>query len=245
MPSFKRRRTDRKSNALTFRKKRRSTPKSQFSKMRMRLPLGGFPQRLTVRLKYVQIKTYDAAAGSFSMNSFRANSLHDPDATGVGHQPSNYDRLSEIYDRYTVIASQCKNYLVHTTNTNVTPGQVVCLLTEAGTDVSTAHASGGIENVLEQPRVARSIRNNGIVNAAGVNLRGVGQTFTAAKFFGVKNVVGENPYSTGVGTNPAEGAFFEVAYLSGDDTNDPGSVTIRTEIEYIAVMTEPKISDAS
>lgn len=45
----------------------------------------------------------------FVTHTFRANSLYDPDFTGVlGHQPYRFDQLAAIYGRYEVLSSKCR-----------------------------------------------------------------------------------------------------------------------------------------
>lgn len=212
-------------------------------KARPYLPVGGFSNKMLVKLRYVQLVTLDAGAGTYAVNEFRANSLFDPDKSGVGHQPSNFDKLATIYDRYTVLGSKCTIYWVPTSSTIITPPPLLALhVSEDGSDIATAHAAGGISNVLEQPRLSRSTQYVGIYNGTGTVLT---RYFSAKKFFGVKDIVGESPYSSDITGNPTEGAFFEVAAISPDDSVNPGSISVRVEIEYIAMMTEPKITDAS
>jgi len=61
----------------------------------------GFPDRLEMSLKYSQriLLTGSASPGS---QVFRLNSLHDPDQTGTGHQPLDYDQVTLIYNQYCV-----------------------------------------------------------------------------------------------------------------------------------------------
>ncbi len=63
-----------------------------------------FPPRKNFKLVYSQTYTYPVgSSGTFgSENIFRLNSLHDPDETGVGHQPYGYDQLKLLYRRYKV-----------------------------------------------------------------------------------------------------------------------------------------------
>lgn len=236
---------ERKERYPTIRRPRRKVGRNRrLGKTRIRLPLGGFPQKLMVRLKYVEHFTLNPGAGLAAIQLYRANSLFDPNLTGVGHQPSNYDKLATIYDRYSVVGAKLKCYPVGTAVTNVTPGTLIIHVSEDGNTLSTAHASGGISNMLEQPRVARTIRHMGMVNNYVKELPLV-KYFSAKKFFGKKADLYADPYSADIGANPGEMAFFEVGYVSSDDAIDPGAMTFRVEIEYIALMSEPKITDAS
>lgn len=46
----------------------------------------------------------ESAAGLGIVNTFRANSLFDPDFTGVGAQPLGFDQWSALYSTYRVIS---------------------------------------------------------------------------------------------------------------------------------------------
>lgn len=224
---------------------RKTRPRRRYRKKRSLtvLPIGGFHQSQLVKLRYVETVRFNPPVGGISHNVFRANSLHDPNVTGVGHQPSNFDRWANTYDRYTVLGAKCTAYPVYTNGTNsAKPGTMALCLSEAGNKLTIAHGSGGIDNILEQPRLRASMNYVAGLNAPPTKLS---KKFSAKKFFGTKNLIGQSPYSADVTTSPAEGAFFEVALISPDDTNDPSEVTIRIVIDYIAMFTEPKLTDAS
>lgn len=227
------------------RTRKRRKRKAAYSVRRKRnLPVGGFPDKWMARLRYVETITLDAGAGTYAVNAFRSNGLYDPNQTGTGHQPSNFDRLSAIYDRYTVLGSKCTVYPVQIAGSNTAvPAVLILHVSEDGTSVATAHASGGIDNILEQPRLRNSISYVTAINGAKeVVLR---KTFSTKKFFGLRDVGAMRPYSADVTGLPDEGAFFEVAAVSPDDTVNPSSITVRVVIDYIALFTEPKIADAS
>lgn len=236
-------RAERSRRANYRRNKQASFNTVRRAKTRIPLPLGGFPNSLMVRLKYVQTFSLNPAAGAIAVQNFRANSLYDPDSTGVGHQPSNYDRLTAIYDRYTVVGAKIKVYPVFLTTGSINCGTLVVHCSENGTDLTVAHAAGGIANCLEQPKIARSAKHIGVINSGMPHVWT--KTFSAKKFFGVKNFIGKEPYSADNAANPVEQAFFEVAIMSQDDSVDPDTIKLRAEIEYIAVMTEPNLTDNS
>lgn len=206
------------------------------------LPIGGFGTSSLVRLRYAEVLTYNPTAGNIAINAFRANSVFDPNYTGAGHQPSNYDRWAANFDRYTVVGSRCLVQPFETLASGVNPGMILLHLSEDGTDLSTAHATGGIENILEQPRLTFGARSFG-QNNGGRN-PSLTKYFSAKKFFkGFK--AGADPYSSDISTNPTEGAFFEVAVVSPDDSSDPGSIKVRIIIDYIVLFSEPKLADSS
>lgn len=68
--------------------------------------------------------------------------------------------------------------------------------------------------------------------------------FSAKKFFGTKNIVGKDLYRGSTSASPTEEAYFQiwVASIAG---GDPTTMNFLLEIEYIAVLTEPKFVDQS
>ncbi len=55
-------------------------------------------------MKYSDTFDTTLTAGTIQDYIFRANSLFDPDRTGTGHQPMQYDQYFPIYNRYHVYA---------------------------------------------------------------------------------------------------------------------------------------------
>lgn len=69
--------------------------------------LGGFPKSVFTTLKYVENVTLNVAAGGLnSINVFSANSMNDPNTTGVGHQPRGLDQWHQHYDHHYVKRSR-------------------------------------------------------------------------------------------------------------------------------------------
>ncbi len=63
-----------------------------------------FPMRWDTKLVY-GVNVTLTTAGSVALGTyyrFRLNSLYDPDVTGTGHQPYQYDQLTAIYQNYIV-----------------------------------------------------------------------------------------------------------------------------------------------
>jgi len=64
---------------------------------------GGFAPRMLVKLKYAQYTPLSPSASVVSQ-IYRANSVFDPDFTGTGGQPYNFDDFAIEYKRYRVRA---------------------------------------------------------------------------------------------------------------------------------------------
>lgn len=86
---------------------------------RFRAPLGSFPARKTVALRYVQTVSLDPSAATNAIQVFRANSIFDPDYTGTGHQPMFRDNYATIYNEYKVNHSTITMVALNTHKVNV------------------------------------------------------------------------------------------------------------------------------
>jgi len=240
MPRAKRKRTYGK-RKRTF-KKKRTYKNKKFGQRN--LILGGFPKSKIVKLRYVTEVVLDAATGVNAVHAFRANSLFDPDYTGIGHQPSNFDRWANIYDHYTVLGSKITvRYTPHAT-ASTTPGYLGIALTDSGTVTSTVNAL----NLLERKLVNSRYRAIGI-NENQHGFKPLTHTFSAQKFFGKSkgSLINDGQYRGKMGnggTNPGELAFFEI-FAASMHGNNPGQLPLLITIDFIAVLNEPKPDDAS
>lgn len=72
--------------------------------------LNPFPDNKLVKHRYCDVVVMGAAGGPGlpSVFQFRANSMFDPDFSGVGHQPMFRDEMVAQYKNYTVIKSMIK-----------------------------------------------------------------------------------------------------------------------------------------
>nr|WPR18644.1 MAG: capsid protein [Owegonang virus 10] len=68
----------------------------------------GFPKSLTTKLRYCQALQLTSTSGAVNYNTFRANSIFDPDQTGTGHQPLYHDQFYPVYNNYRVLGSMIK-----------------------------------------------------------------------------------------------------------------------------------------
>lgn len=78
-------------------------PTSYSGRLLQALPVAGFPEDLTVRLRYNMFQPISTSnTTGQAVYQFKMNSVYDPDQTGTGHQPLYRDQLYLIY-RYAVV----------------------------------------------------------------------------------------------------------------------------------------------
>lgn len=78
-----------------------------------------FPDRIFVPMRYSTRIGFTITSGVPQGNTFRGNSVFDPDETGSGHQAYGYDQLSAYYGAYRVVNSSCRIVMMPQTGTNL------------------------------------------------------------------------------------------------------------------------------
>ncbi len=71
-------------------------------------PHSSFPDRVEQMLDYWAVTRTTSGAVTYGDNIFAVNSLFDPDYTGSGHQPREFDTWSTIYSKYRVLEVLCE-----------------------------------------------------------------------------------------------------------------------------------------
>jgi len=106
-----------------------------------------FPPRRFVKFTYGQlISLSNGAAGVYGTGqTFRLNSLFDPDLTGVGHQPYGYDQVSLVYQKFKTFRAE-----VEVTFLNQS-ASLLCGLEVLGPDDTAVLAGVAPEYPLERP----------------------------------------------------------------------------------------------
>lgn len=152
----------------------------------------GFPDRLQTTLKYADTGTITCSTGGVGLQVFRANSIFDPDATNVGHQPMYRDTYAAIYDQYAVVSATFKIRLMNLDTAKIITAGVVI---DDDTSVST-----NAQILLEQ--------NHG-VNTTLTPLSGSQNEWNVTVPWSCQEILNIDPYAsetykTLVGSNPNE-----------------------------------------
>lgn len=211
--------------------------------MRRRLPPVGMPSKKLVRLRYCDEIVLDPTAGAINVYNFSANGMYDPDITAVlGHQPLYFDQYMANYDHFCVIGSKIKVTCIPTGNGDSGsrfPGAFGINLSDDSTFSYTSFAQIVESN---QNRGHYRSYNNVLTGANTAGRRpSITRKFSAKKFF--NNALADSNKGT-VATNPSDQAYFQV-WAASVDANDPSRTAFLVEIEYIAILSEPKFINRS
>lgn len=198
--------------------------------------MGGFPKSKVVKMRYNEHVSLNSASGAIATNFFRANSIFDPNQTGIGHQPLGRDQWELFYNTYTVIGAKVTvNFCVQgvptpsSTATQLAVGIYLCDDTTVPTTV---------EEMVEQ---GLSKWNYIIgVSQSGKAIRQMTHTYSPKKFHNIKDMK-DNQALLGAdfSTNPVQQAYFAV-WSGACAGGDPGAISCDVIIDYIVLCSEPK-----
>jgi len=177
---------------------------------------GGFPSRMRVKLVYSQYNPESASASVVSQ-IFRGNSVYDPDQTGTGGQPYNFDDFAIEYKRYRVRA--CTIHVEFVCHTAGGRGATVVVVP---TNSSTAFTS--VYDAMAAPH-AKSALLTGLGN--GTKTRVTMRRTT-------KQVLGEDwgdRFEALVTADPADPWYYQILVFSNDASTTLG-VTVLAKLTY-------------
>lgn len=199
-----------------------------------RLLSTGFPKTTAVKLKYVDNVNLDAGVATLASHIFRANSVFDPNQTGVGHQPLGFDQWSVFYNHYVVVGAQIKARFHSFSNTTGHSGFNI-----NGIFLSDDTTFSNNPQVLLEQGLTRARYQN--PNPSSQAVQTVTKNFSAKKFFNITNITDNvDRLGANVSSNPLEQAYFVVYTGNVDSTVDNTIQSVLVEITYIVIFSEPK-----
>ena len=188
---------------------------------------------VTTKLVYTDTVLLSSTGSvAFTTHTFRANSVFDPDWTGAGHQPTRFDQLAALYQRYEVLKSKIRVQFttgqLQDTSTTVALGPwhvgVVCSgqATPAGTGTDPGYT------LAESPRSDHGALCESMVKTC--------KTYWDRSLNGV--VKHDDALTAAVGANPgSEGYYILWAFNEGNVAAT--SVLAHVRIEYEVRFTRP------
>lgn len=172
-----------------------------------------FPAKAHYVLRYSDQITLNPTAGAVANYHFRANSIYDPDVTGVGHQPYGHDNLQNIY----------KSYVVDKAVMTLIPTQFGNTVATYGARVAGDTDSGSFHLIRESKGVTMA------TTAIGAAPAPISRSYQRNKMWPI-----EKDSSAEFGANPAIDAEtkFHIFMQGPNGTTDPGSIDYMVNITY-------------
>lgn len=221
-----------------YRAKRRSTKKRRRFRRRSFLRTKGpglvrsspLPKKFKYQTKYVetQVNLDPGVGGTTATHVFSLNSLYDPDVTGAGHQPIGFDQLMPLYDHYTVIGARVR---VTASNTDPTNSQTLILSLRDNATVSNDLPQIIENGMCRYGHLAPSV--------GGMSSKTLSLNCSMKKFFG-KNILSDDIYRGDISSNPTEQVYLHIT-VGPTAAVDCAPVRCTVEIQFIAMLTEPKL----
>lgn len=186
------------------------------------------PTTFLTKFKFQSTVSLDPTVGGLpDVHVFRANGMFDPNRTGVGHQPRGFDELMALYDHFTVIGSRIRVQFCYDTAASNAKAEVALALRDSDVVGSTYNdyaESGYVKTKLlgftSQPATTMTMSAN------------------PPKFLGRSKPMSDPQLKGSASADPAEQAFWHV--VAGGIDTDIGTLWANVEIEYLAVLSEPK-----
>lgn len=188
------------------------------------------PDRKLVRLRYVDAVNINPGIGAVATNTYSANGLYDVDITGTGHQPLGFDQWMAFYDHYTVLGSKC---IVRFWNGTAASPAIGFINLNDDSTMSTT-----LSTIAEQPNTKR--RALAISGAGGSTQVVLSKGFSAKRFFGNKNPMGDDEQAGSAAANPTEQAYYICGAYPLDHAADLGNISMEVEIQYTVMLHERK-----
>ncbi len=188
-----------------------------------------FAARFVGRLRYFERVTVSTTSSVNTANtySFRLNSLYDPNYTGTGHQPYQFDQLSPIYNNYLVTRADFKVTVIPDF---ATQGLQAGLSVFTDTNVSDSASGKTLSELKEKavtqvrPIATEDNQKNYPVFRAAIDM---------ARAFGVPKAtyLGDQNFAAQTSANPSRTLYAELCIV--DPGANPGSSTwFDVEITY-------------
>lgn len=192
-------------------------------------PMPGLPKTAVVDMTYCIRGALSSSSGTLGRQVMRANSIFDPDSTGVGHQALGHDQWAALYKNYVVLSSECTVEFLAGASQTVASVCGVYLSPEPTLTATT------YEELIEQ---GKSNWTSFPPSAAVQPIRRYCR-FDAKKDFNVKDV-SDNVARIGAAfsANPSDQAYFAI-WCQSIDQSSTTAVNAIIHVRYKVLMSEP------
>jgi len=193
-------------------------------------PLFPASKRVHGQLYYSVQQTLSSVAGLANTKYFWANSLFDPDATGVGHQPMGFDTMMTYYEHYCVVGSSITVTFDNGHSNAVRCGILLSPDTSNSGDPSVLWENGLIKTVILQPK------------ASSAQAKVLTLSCDVKKYFGRgsdRDMLDDDKLCGDAASSPTEGVYFAVTTWGAFDAVNY-SVAFDVQMSFDTIYFEPR-----
>jgi len=192
---------------------------------------GVIPKSRVGTMSYSEVITLNGALGGLASYQYmRCNSIHDPNYTGVGHQPYGHDIMAQLYRRYCVLSSSIRCDFI---SEDPSVGGQYCVGLRL--DADPTGSSNPLE-LLETPGTVYKLLSDA---DGGPNNTKLYKSFNSKRDFSINSSV-QNQGNIGseFGTNPSHEMFYNIFAFTPSGV-DGGNVRVIVTIKYKVLLSEP------
>lgn len=171
--------------------------------------LNVLPDRVIVRLPYVEI--FSITWGATNDYVYSMNSIFDPDVTSTGHQPLGHDQWALFYQNYRVISCRWSVVMVQETNVAGFFLAVVPSNTSAGMTSWATAAETPRSRIFHSALGTRTIHARGKVNCRAIAGLTRGQYMNNPDWSALMSAAPANQVYLHLVTTSAEGSSTEIS----------------------------------
>lgn len=200
--------------------KKRMNMRKKRSTVNVNRALAPIAQRYLTTLKYAETYAPGNASGQ-SPWRINLNSIHDPNRSGIGHQPYGHDTLATLYNRYRVISC---SYVVSVYSANGATLQLAAL------PANEEFAGPSISDYRENPRCKF------LVQTPGAPLKVLkGKVYLPSLCGRTKQqYMADDRYQAQFGSNPAELAVLNINTQQFNESDiTSAQVTYQLTLKYV------------
>jgi len=183
------------------------------------------PYRTSMLTYYETDVQLNPATGATASYVIRGNDLYDPNVTGTGKQPYNFDQWMTLYARFVVLWSQIE---VWASTIDSNKQFTISLIPSISSSPPTT-----TDQVPEMPGVKSTIFTGYQMSKSLGYVKSQRKTKTV---FGVKDVLDDIEFSGSAASSPAaDNTWYWLIQVQGNDsTFDPSAITLTIKVKYIA-----------
>jgi len=192
-----------------------------------------FPPMLLTKMTYAVSMVYDMTTTGYSINTFRANSMYDPDYTGTGTQPRYFDTLlsgndtNAPYRKFCVYKAHIKaTYYQYGADTYSAQGLASITWRTTG-----ASAPSSIAEVMMRDDTVT--KPAGIANNAGINT--IECDVYPGRVLGYRDPVEVSTCWGSFNSNPSDEVYVDIGMWSGSAAT-VGTYRVMIQITYFAQL---------
>lgn len=188
----------------------------------------GLPSQRVVQMRYSSWKQLAGTSGAFGTQVVAANSINDPDSTGIGHQALGNDQWALFYQSYVVLRSRI------TVKLGVHSGATLPVI--AGIYLSSSSTvTGPWDALVEQGKSTVCF----LQPSVGVPPSELSLSFDAKTAFNVRDVRDEvQRIGAHFNSSPSDRMFF-VCWSQSMDQSSTGGCDLMYYIDYDVLVSEP------